>query len=171
MVDGEKHWCCVRCNEVKEAAAFGKNKANMNGLNSYCKPCISERQAILVATPDGLRRQRARQRRWIDAHPEQHAAACKRRTAANRDRNATRAIELREAHPERAKAINAIHYALKRGEIAKPVHCEMCDADRPLEGHHPSYDKDRWLTVTWLCRRCHKFTHARLDDQSKGVWI
>lgn len=32
---------CSKCREVKELTAFGKHKGRVDGLNNYCKPCMS----------------------------------------------------------------------------------------------------------------------------------
>ncbi|GAA2270679.1 endonuclease VII domain-containing protein [Nonomuraea roseoviolacea subsp. roseoviolacea] len=33
------HRYCPRCDDIKEHAAFGRNRATKDGLTSYCKPC------------------------------------------------------------------------------------------------------------------------------------
>lgn len=44
--------------------------------------------------------------------------------------------------------------AYKNGLIQKPLFCEKCHEKKPLDKHHPDYNKP--LEVMWLCRSCHK---------------
>lgn len=44
--------------------------------------------------------------------------------------------------------------AYNNGVIQKPLVCENCHEDKPLDKHHPDYDKP--LEVEWLCRKCHR---------------
>ncbi len=43
--------------------------------------------------------------------------------------------------------------AYKNGTMQKPLFCENCQEDKPLDRHHPDYNKP--LKVKWLCRKCH----------------
>ncbi len=53
---------CSRCGVYREAGAFNKNKANADGLNSWCKSCHSEYYKDYVSTPEG------RQRKNVASH-------------------------------------------------------------------------------------------------------
>jgi len=71
----------------------------------------------------------------------------------------------RERHPEQKHARDAVYRALKTGRLVKPDACEDCGTlaeslPDGLHGHHESYDKDKWLDVVWLCRRCHRKRHG-----------
>jgi hypothetical protein len=44
--------------------------------------------------------------------------------------------------------------AYKKGKLQKPLFCENCHEDKPLDKHHPDYRKP--LKVEWLCRKCHR---------------
>ena len=65
----------------------------------------------------------------------------------------------RERHPEHKLARQAVYEALKQGILVKPEECEDCHEVKPLQGHHPSYERDKWLDVNWLCRKCHRKRH------------
>lgn len=68
----------------------------------------------------------------------------------------------RERHPEHKKARQAVYEALKRGDLVKPEKCQDCDETKPLQGHHESYEKEKWLDVIWVCRKCHRKRHRGL---------
>lgn len=46
-----------------------------------------------------------------------------------------------------------VWWALKKGKIKKPIHCQNCKQLNKLEGHHNDYSKP--LKVLWLCKKCH----------------
>jgi len=57
----------------------------------------------------------------------------------------------REKYKIRAKDNARIAY--KKGLIQKPLFCEMCGENKPLDRHHENYDEQ--LKVIWVCRKCH----------------
>lgn len=66
------------------------------------------------------------------------------------------------ADPERFKAHVYLNRAVRRGTITKPTECSSCGSTtRRIEGHHPSYAREDWLKVVWLCRSCHMALHKR----------
>ena len=52
---------------------------------------------------------------------------------------------------EKAQRIAARRLARK---LARPGACSLCASTENIEAHHPDYANP--LTVTWLCRPCHK---------------
>lgn len=50
--------------------------------------------------------------------------------------------------------------AFSKGQIEKPLFCEMCFEQKPLDRHHPNYKKPK--KVRWLCRKCHAELHKSL---------
>lgn len=44
--------------------------------------------------------------------------------------------------------------AYNNGIIQKPLYCENCQENKPLDKHHPNYNRP--LEVVWLCRKCHR---------------
>lgn len=68
----------------------------------------------------------------------------------------------RERYPEHKAARNAVYEALKDGRLTKPHNCSECGKETEmLEGHHESYESDRYLDVAWLCKRCHRKRHPQ----------
>lgn len=58
----------------------------------------------------------------------------------------------------RSNASCAARSAVDMGIIKAMDRCERC-GDPATNGHHHSYDFDRWLHVEWLCDRCHGVVH------------
>lgn len=54
----------------------------------------------------------------------------------------------------------AVFYAIRRGDLKKPVKCGQCHAKTLIFGHHDDYSKP--LDVRWLCRSCHQAVHNEL---------
>ena len=83
-------------------------------------------------------------RKWRAANP-------------HRVRAATRAHDA--AHPEQRGARAAVARAILAGVLKRPASCTLCGAEGKTDAHHESYDRDRWLDVVFVCRRCHLAVH------------
>ena len=68
----------------------------------------------------------------------------------------------RERHPEHKAARDAVYRALKEGRLIKPSICQDCGEEKALQGHHESYEKDKYLEIVWVCRKCHRIRHEGL---------
>lgn len=126
---------CAQCHELRDSALFAPSVRNASGVNSYCREC----RARLV--------REARQRRT-----EAEVAADR---AAMRERYA--------AQPEMWKAKVAVSRAVAAGRLTRAEACDECGTStRRIEAHHTSgYAREQWLTVTWVCRPCHRRLHGR----------
>ncbi len=60
-------------------------------------------------------------------------------------------------HKEKWIARAKVRYAVKKGTLAKPTKCEVCEKKKPLQWHHEDYSKP--LEVIWLCSGCHADEH------------
>lgn len=61
-----------------------------------------------------------------------------------------------------------VHYAVRRGWLVKPSRCPQCGVSvrsTQMHGHHVDYSKP--LEVLWMCGRCHKGEHKRLERLSR----
>lgn len=68
---------------------------------------------------------------------------------------------IKATQPIRVKARAEVSAAMRRGDIVRPEECDSCQRPcRPDAHHHLGYEPVHWLTVTWLCRRCHKAAHS-----------
>jgi len=62
------------------------------------------------------------------------------------------------------RAQSAVAYAIASGKLKRKP-CEVC-GETPSEGHHDSYDEDKWLSVRWLCSKHHGLCHRSLSSSS-----
>lgn len=60
----------------------------------------------------------------------------------------------REAHKQ-------VNHAVKYGQLIKPKACEVCDQEKPLQGHHADYNYP--LDVIWCCNQCHHLIHKNCE--------
>ena len=89
----------------------------------------------------------ARSRRWAKTEKGRAAIRARARVQYRRDR-------------PKAIARAAVGDAIRKGRLTRPLLCEDCGSERPLQGHHHlGYDREHWLTVTWLCVPCHTKEH------------
>ncbi|MCK5019211.1 MAG: hypothetical protein KAS32_19280 [Candidatus Peribacteraceae bacterium] len=59
---------------------------------------------------------------------------------------------------ENSTKIAARHFvrkALRDGVLVKARRCKGCGRFSIVEAHHESYNKEDWLNITWLCKKCH----------------
>lgn len=64
-------------------------------------------------------------------------------------------VDTHEAHA----AHQAVHRALKRGELERPSACSLCGlSDSRIEAAHRDYARP--LDIEWLCARCHRARDA-----------
>jgi hypothetical protein len=63
----------------------------------------------------------------------------------------------RQNNPEKYSARKTLDYALRKGSIVRPNHCETCKLECKPHGHHADYSMP--LEVKWLCRICHLNAH------------
>ncbi len=47
--------------------------------------------------------------------------------------------------------------AEERGEITRPLLCELCGKEKTLIKHHRDYSRP--LEITWVCYSCHRIDH------------
>lgn len=63
------------------------------------------------------------------------------------------------AHLEKQNARNAVNYAVGRGKMTKPLHCQHsgCESTYRVHAHHHrGYAKENRLDVVWLCQTHHE---------------
>ncbi len=181
IIKGETHWRCFGCCQWKSEDSFGVDKWARNGLQGSCRECRSAkgkewrkengevaraRQAKYRANdPEKFRRAMAK---WRAENPERVRSLRAEWRRHNRDRVRAHQKAYVEKNPRKVKAQNAVAKAIRSGKLTRPDFCEMCSAQSGrIEGHHSSYDRDRWLVVTWLCQKCHGFLHARQREYAR----
>jgi hypothetical protein len=170
VVDGETRWRCANCKDWKPPSAFYKKKTAANGLGSSCILCVTPAMAKWYQgnkeRVKAAGKKRNAERELL--HPGRIAAVKREWRRRNPDKVAASVRKSRLKRPDESKACEKVRDAVKSGRLVKPECCEMCDSGRILDGHHDSYDRDRWLVVTWLCRKCHIWTHEKRREQKEG---
>lgn len=147
-IHGWEHWQCSRCEEWKRRSKFYNANRGPSGLSSACRKCKGKY----------LRKRRIMHRDRLNKKRRDHYQKNKV-SILSKDRNR------RALCPDRDRAKAAVKYAVEMGRITKAAECEMCGSLHDIQGHHDSYDKDRWLVVIWLCGSCHVWLHY----QRRGI--
>lgn len=130
---------------------FEKQRKLIESKTKLCTKCNMEKEKSFFAVS----------RQHIDGR----CPVCKEcRATANRTAYAKNPETFKQSvkkwiakNPEKNLAHVHLNYELNMGRVSKPVSCEFCGEDKPLEAHHwKGYEKEHWLDVQWLCRPCHK---------------
>lgn len=74
--------------------------------------------------------------------------------------------KVKERNPQITKAYNAVQYALRTGELKRPITCQMCGGTCKPQAHHSDYNKP--LDVQWLCIKCHRQLHRMLNKEANN---
>lgn len=100
------------------------------------------------------------QRRWRAAHPgykrewnKKNPDKYKKWFKENREQYNALTNKYRRNNLEKARARQAVHYAVKTGKLIRPDHCSKCLKLCKPEADHHDYTKK--LDITWLCKSCH----------------
>jgi hypothetical protein len=105
--------------------------------HTYCAPCHLEYN-----------------RRWRSANREKVSAWGTRGQGSRGQQVA----------PEKRRAHWAVDNAVRRGHIARPDRCSLCDSVAKVQAHHADYSKP--MEITWLCQRCHQRLHTLFPQLS-----
>ena len=134
---------CSRCKQSLPRTSFAKNKQAKDGLTCYCRECKSAKyRALKAVRPEiwgGCRQRQVDSGEWAEY---QRAFRSKNKLVI--------------------KAYNALHTAIRRGEIERPSVCQECGAVAKIHAHH--HDYTRPLDVLWLCDECHGKEHRELNS-------
>jgi hypothetical protein len=146
---------CSKCGAEKPATdEFFRHEKRAHGpqLRAQCRRCDVADQLRRDATRVIDPKARAQwTRHYYEAHPEMMAE---------------KRARYRDAHPDRNRAVSSLGSAVRRGKVSKPIHCERCGSDRPLQGHHEDYTRP--LDVEWLCSSCHVRHHIHVRQEMTG---
>lgn len=139
---------CGKCGEFKPYDEFYKNKRTILGITSECKKCHCETSYQSRDAENSMRLSREYMRRRRENKTEEVRAE-------DRERNK------RIPKDEKYRARRILNNAVKRGEIRRPIRCEMCGTEGVIHGHHTDYNKP--LDVEWLCAECHGKRHRKME--------
>ena len=135
---------CKCCSHTKPIELFKKVG---NGYSGHtCKQCDAAR---------------TRKRRRADPEKYRARSRARAKTARGRAINKAAVCRYEKRHPERVRARQAVHSAVKRGDIIVPSVCQVlgCSKNEDLHLHHPSYERP--LDVIAACRGHHEHLHHR----------
>lgn len=165
-----------------------KSKAHSGGFVYTCKTCASIKAKASRA--NHLEEDRERSRAWRKLNPEKYADyiathseqiadgkrdwrernpdKVKQHKENDRKRNPQsqerRLQRHREKHPLRAKAREAVTYAVRIGKLPRvwTLKCAHCGNPAQQYHHHYGYEPEHWLDVIPLCKPCHwKIDHPK----------
>ena len=143
---------CPRCQEVKEANLFPKDKARQDGFYYLCKDCINKQHREKRQSPDYhgaeiiIRRTRYKERMNETGYREKR----------NQYQKEYRKRVHSSYHPSIRRAHKVVEAAIMRGALP-PIKTQYCKCGEQAEHyhHHNGYDQDHLLDVIPLCASCH----------------
>ena len=164
---------CPKCKTEKPLTRefFWKwNRPSSGGFRYRCILCDLKREPV----PKGMRRcNGCKAVKWLSleffyldlSDPSGFAYRCKQCFKWHRQdpaiKKALNARYLEKYHADaelkqRMKARQAINRGYRTGKVPKPIFCQFClTSCRPEAHHHLGYEREHWLDVVWLCKRCH----------------
>jgi len=69
--------------------------------------------------------------------------------------------EYERRYPKKYIAHTKVSQAIREGKL-KSESCLLCGSIEKIEAHHVDYNKP--LDVAWLCGKCHRRYHVKLND-------
>jgi len=149
---------CVKCRKEKERDFFSLNNKKRNGLQSYCRQCVSEN--VIKWNRENPARRKELMKRWLEKNLHQKRIKDRERQRKRRAQNpglkTAEFSKYREKYPEKVSAHRKLNYAINSGKIKRSA-CEICGEAR-VHAHHDIYQLP--LNVRWLCPVHHKHAHS-----------
>jgi len=149
---------CSKCKKGRSYDEFYKDKTAKDGYNSICKLCRLEMDRKRRKTdPDWVKRRKEQNKKFHEENKEKIAERKKRWLASEKGKESHRKSnkKYKEKFPEKKKAHDAIYRAVKKGELFKPSHCQICGEEGNTEAHHARYGREQRTSVIWVCKICH----------------
>lgn len=172
---------CTKCQVIKPLDGFYNRKDAGDGKTGWCKECIKAKQRAYTKTPQGRETKRRNQkspkgkagqkRRYqkysqTDNGKQHNNEKVRRYQATERGAEVARQVHRRgyKRKPERWKAVAAVNYAVKTGKLPKQdtLPCVHCNRTAQQYHHHKGYEREHWLDVVPVCRKCHTAVHQAL---------
>ncbi len=151
---------CFKCSRILPLEHFYVHSKMADGHLGKCKDCTKR------DTEERRVKKTATDLEWVEKEVIRH------RAKQDKYRKLDMAWELspeekrvsiqlyRKRFPEKHKAHNLVHKAIKKGELIRGC-CEVCQSTEDIEAHHEDYSKP--LEVRWLCDKHHKERHVELN--------
>lgn len=159
---------CFKCGAEKPLSDFYKHPSMSDGHVNKCKECnkkdVRENRADKKDYYDEYDRNRSNHRERVTKQAERVKERY-HKDEEFRQKVLTQRKRWEDSNTHKKKAHSAVGNALRDGKLIKAENCEGCDCnDKPLQGHHWSYEEKYWLDVVWLCPECHGQEHKRLNE-------
>lgn len=147
---------CTKCGRERSLEDFHKASVGAGGRQAKCVDCASRiaRERYESKKSSILEQGRA----YRETNREVVAERGRDRYAATRPAVLDAQRSRRARWPERSRARDAVAKAIRSGALVPAAQCAC--GGQPVEAHHESYERDRWLDVEWLCHRCHARRHG-----------
>jgi hypothetical protein len=180
---------CNRCETYKPFPdGFYKNKSRADGHSNYCKECNRETSAIDRQKPGFNERIRVyRQREEVKQaiYDWRHSENIKsKKLAYDKQYKSTpqgkkvrqQIDQRRRATPEgklKDQARLAVRNEVRAGRMPRvaTLFCK-CGAQAANYHHHNGYDREHWLDVIPICKKCHTQEHFMPPEirETQGVY-
>ena len=115
---------------------------------------------------DNKDRLNKKNKEWAENNIEAVRKKARELNKRNRETCNKNTRKWKEKNNHKTRTHDKVKYATKKSNIVKPKHCEHCNIETSLHGHHPDYTKP--LEVIWLCPACHSAEHKRLNAVERG---
>ena len=176
MADGK---ICTKCETLKSWDEFSKNKGKSDGHHSWCKKCANTNKRAYRRTEKGKAARRkykcseegmASNKRYYLSEKGKAAARKYSRTkkgkeTSYRGNHSEAGKRARDSYYQRHKKDHKAHGAVGRAVEAgilphiSTQRCKDCETAAIDYHHHLGYEKEHWLDVIPLCRKCHQLQH------------
>lgn len=148
LASGKKR--CSMCREVLPLDSFYDGKDTRDGKRSECKSCFNRDIMERRKTPQG-HAVFIRAKRKYNAQPE----------SRQKHTEYMRNVRTTGRWYKQENARKRLWDAVLRNGFPRPTEhkCANCGA-QAQEYHHESYEREHWLDVVPLCRKCHRSRHS-----------
>ncbi len=153
---------CSKCKQIKPASEFHKNRSQKYGLAAYCKRCHY------------LARTKYQQTNWYKVERQLYRQQNKTRITEwnRRYTQSDKGKQQRKTYRQNSmklRAHRAVENALKRRRLpkAKYFQCAYCGKQATQYHHWHGYDREHWLDVIPVCRRCDYADHKSKIPNAK----
>jgi len=138
---------CILCKEEKDFSEFYKNSKMSFGVDSKCKECVKKdtkkRSKLLISTPEGLEKERARHRE------KYHRLEYKEKHKPTAEKKKEIMSRYKAKYPEKYKA--------------KCISCDLRPIEKGNELHHWNYNIPFAKDVIELSVEDHNKAHRLLE--------
>lgn len=176
---------CRKCDFEKILDEYANTTAYKDGKERICKECKRKYNKAYFQTQGGKNAHNKSNRKYYSTdkgkiqrkkdnlkwRERPHYIEGKRAEYSKKykqsdkykEQSASYSVWVRKNNPQKYKARYKLRNAVIKGLVVKPTKCEICNATKDLEGHHPDYSKP--LDVIWMCKDCHVEEHIK-----EGTW-